>query len=138
MRKSRVSKNKRITMQEGSNISVLELLEVYFNECQGRGLSVSTIRTYQQHFHALGRFLDMEKPVGDLTRADFDEMIIKMRAANLARNSIDSYIRTVKAFLAWCNRKGYTPLNILQYKREERIKETYTDSELEALLKKPI
>lgn len=128
---------KRITMSLGTKISTSELLEVYFHDCQGRGLSDKTITTYRQHFHSIQRFIDMKRPVEELTKADFDEMIIQMRGANLARNSINSYVRTTRAFLSWCNLREYTALNIPPYKGEETIKETYTDKELELLLKRP-
>ena len=38
---------------------------------------------------------------------------------------------------SWCNEQGLTRLNIPLYKAEETVKETYSDAELTALLKKP-
>ena len=43
----------------------------------------------------------------------------------------------LKSFFSWCNEEGITRLNIPLYKAEETVKETYTDAELKALLKKP-
>ncbi len=64
-------------------------------------------------------------------------MIAAMRESGLAANSILSYTRTLKSFFSWCNAEGFTKLNIPLYKGEETIKETYSDRELIALLKKP-
>ena len=72
-----------------------------------------------------------------LQKADLDAMIISMRDASLSPNSINSYTRTLKSFFSWCNEQGITRLNIPLYKAEETVKETYSDAELAALLKKP-
>ena len=55
----------------------------------------------------------------------------------LHANSINSYTRVLKSFFSWCNEQGLTRLNIPLYKAEETVKETYSDAELTALLKKP-
>ena len=64
-------------------------------------------------------------------------MIVSMRDAGLSPNSINSYTRVLKSFFSWCNEQGITRLNIPLYKAEETVKETYSDAELTALLKKP-
>ncbi len=64
-------------------------------------------------------------------------MIVSMRAAGLAHNTVATYVRVVKTFLNWCNEEGLTDLRIKGIKEKETIKETYTDEELEKLLKKP-
>ena len=60
-----------------------------------------------------------------------------MREAGLSPNSINSYMRVLKSFFSWCNEQGLTRLNVPLYKAEETVKETYSDAELTALLKKP-
>lgn len=72
-----------------------------------------------------------------LEKSHLNCMIIQMREYGLATNTISSYTRTLKSFLSWCNQEGLTDLNIKLYKTEETIKETYSDEELAALLKKP-
>lgn len=126
---------KRIQMETGRTIA--ETFENYIAACRGRGLSEKTLKTYCGHISGTKRFLDVDMPIGELTKEHLDEMIAKMREFGLARNSIASYIRTFKAFLTWCKQEGETSVSIPLYKQEETIKETYTDGELEALLKKP-
>lgn len=132
-----MAKRKKIQMEKAGNENILETFGVYLNTCKGRGLSEKTIKTYTQHFQSLQRFLDMERPIGELTRGDVDQMAAGMRAAGLARNSVASYMRTFKVFISWGNQEGLTDLTVPLYKEEETIKETYTDGELETLLKKP-
>ena len=35
-------------------------------------------------------------------------MILQMRKEGLSDSSINSYTRTLKCFLSWCNEEGYT------------------------------
>ena len=85
----------------------------------------------------MAKHLDIDLDIADLKKRDLENMIASMRESGLASNTINSYTRTLKTFLSWCNREGYTSLNIPLYKAEETIKETYTDAELKTLLKKP-
>ena len=102
-----------------------------------KGLAEKTLQSYQSQFQAVARHMDVKMDIAMLQKADLDAMIISMRDASLSPNSINSYTRTLKSFFSWCNEEGITRLNIPLYKAEETVKETYSDAELAALLKKP-
>ena len=102
-----------------------------------KGLAEKTLQSYQSQFQAVARHMDVKMDIAMLQKADLDAMIISMRDASLSPNSINSYTRTLKSFFSWCNEQGITRLNIPLYKAEETVKETYSDAELAALLKKP-
>ena len=102
-----------------------------------KGLAEQTLQSYQAQFQAVARHMDVKMDIAMLQKADLDAMIISMRDASLSPNSINSYTRTLKSFFSWCNEQGITRLNIPLYKAEETVKETYSDAELAALLKKP-
>lgn len=102
-----------------------------------KGLAEKTLQSYQSQFGAVARHLDVKMDIAMLQKADLDAMIVSMRDASLSPNSINSYTRTLKSFFSWCNEQGITRLNIPLYKAEETVKETYSDLELSALLKKP-
>lgn len=102
-----------------------------------KGLADKTLQSYQSQFQAVARHMDVKMDIAMLQKADLDAMIISMRDASLSPNSINSYTRTLKSFFSWCNEQGITRLNIPLYKAEETVKETYSDAELAALLKKP-
>ena len=88
-----------------------------------KGLAEKTLQSYQAKFQAVARHLDVKMDIAMLQKADLDAMIISMR--------------TLKSFFSWCNEQGIPRLNIPLYKAEETVKETYSDLELSALLKKP-
>lgn len=102
-----------------------------------KGVADKTLTTYESQFKAIARHLDVTMDIGTLQTEDLDQMISSMRDSGLAANSINSYTRVLKSFFSWCNMEGLTQINISLYKAEETIKETYTDKELEVLLKKP-
>ena len=104
---------------------------------RAKGLAEKTLESYSSQWKAVARHLDTGMDIAALQKADLDDMIVSMRDAGLSPNSINSYTRVLKSFFSWCNEQGLTRLNIPLYKAEETVKETYSDAELTALLKKP-
>ena len=102
-----------------------------------KGIKDKTLQTYHTHFHAVAKHLDVNLTFAELTKGHLDRMIVSMRAAGLAQNSISSYVRVMKTFLHWCNDECYTSLTLPNFKQQETVKEVYTDNELEMLLKRP-
>jgi len=124
-------KNKR------KEASLQEVFDLFLAATAAKGVRDKSLETYRQHCRAIGKRLDFTVCVADLKRADLDEMIFRMREEKLSDRSINSYTRTLKVFLSWCNEEGYTDVNIPIYKATEAVKETYTDEELQILLKRP-
>ena len=127
----------RITMRNSQKATFAEVFEIYISAVTARGVKDKTIATYKQHFHAISKRLDVSMPINRLTSTVLDNMILQMRKEGLSDSSINSYTRTLKCFLSWCNEEGYTKANLKIYKAAETVKETYTDEELLTLLKKP-
>lgn len=126
---------KKIKMCQTAKIK--DIYKDFLTSRKVRGVSEKTLETYSTHLHAMSKHLDIDLDIADLKKRDLENMIASMRESGLASNTINSYTRTLKTFLSWCNGEGLTSLNIPLYKAEETIKETYTDGELKALLKKP-
>ena len=114
-----------------------EVFEDFIISQTARGISDITIRNYRQHLHSISKHLDISTPFEDLSKRQLDEMILSMRANGLAHNSIATYVRMLHTFFNWCNREGISDLNISSIREKETIKETYSDEELERLLKRP-
>lgn len=119
------------------SVTLSETFHDFLTAKKVAGASEKTLLTYGQHFSAINKHLSPDVPIDKLDKADLDAMISSMRDKGLAANSIQSYTRTLKSFLSWCNEAGITQLNMARYKAEETIKETYSDEELKKLLKKP-
>lgn len=127
----------RITMRNSQKATFAEVFEIYISAVTARGVKDKTLATYKQHFHAISKRLDVSLPINRLNSTALDNMILQMRKEGLSDSSINSYTRTLKCFLSWCNEEGYTKANLKIYKAAETVKETYTDEELLTLLAKP-
>ncbi|MBQ7118928.1 MAG: site-specific integrase [Oscillospiraceae bacterium] len=127
----------RIMMTTSANPTAEQVFSFFISATAARGAKDKTLDTYKQHFRSISKRLDTSIPIGNLTKVHLDDMISEMRADGLSSRSINSYTRTLKTFLSWCNSEGYTSLNIPIYKASESTKETYSDDELLILLKKP-
>ena len=127
----------RITMRNSQKATFAEAFEVYISAVTARGVKDKTIATYKQHFHAFSKRLDVSIPINRLTSTALDNMILQMRRDGLSDSSINSYTRTLKCFLSWCNKEGYTKANLKIYKAAETVKEVYSDEELLTRLAKP-
>ena len=127
----------KIKMRKLNDLKVNEAFEQYVISKKARGVKDVTIRTITYHFKSMSKYLDMDRCFWELTQEDLDKMVVGMREAGLAQNTIASYLRVLVAFLHWCNERGYTTLKMKNIKQEEVVKETYTDEELERLLKRP-
>ena len=82
--------------------------EIYISAVTARGVKDKTIATYKQHFHAISKRLDVSLPINRLNSTILDNMILQMGKEGLSDSSINSYTRTLKCFLSWCNEEGYT------------------------------
>ena len=121
----------------GISATIEEAFSRFVASATARGLSEKTIQTYNQHIHSIGKHLDLSITFAELSQEDLDGMIVSMRRSGLAHNSISSYTRVFRTFLKWCREQGLTELEIPHLKDKETVKETYTDEELQLLLRKP-
>lgn len=125
----------KITMKTSKTMK--EFFDDFIIAKKAQGLADKTIKSYQSQIGAVSNHLDVNVPIEDITKSDLEKMVTSMRNSNLAANSISTYVRILRVFLSWCNEEGITNLNMKPYKAEETVKETYSDSELQKLLKKP-
>lgn len=118
--------------------SLADLLPRFVAAQTTKGVSEKTVRMYHEHFHCIGRHLDISRPIDALTQEDLENLIVSFRSSGLSHNSISSYSRVLRTMLKWCREMGYTDLQMPPIKDRETVKETYTDEELKLLLRKPL
>lgn len=129
--------SKKLSLSGQSRKTVEEVFNDFVISQTAQGLSETTIATYRCHIHSISKHLDIQKPMNALTKTDLESMVVSMRKAGLAHNSISSYCRVLRTFLNWSKRNGWNSPELPNIKDKETVKEPYTDDELLALLKKP-
>lgn len=122
-------------MEESKNF--LEVFEMFITSQAAKGVAAITLRNYRYNIKNMQKFFDAEKPFDEVTKRDIEAMIVAMRRAGLAHNTIATYNRMLKTFYNWCNAENLSTLSIATIKEKETVKETYTDEELQRLLKRP-
>lgn len=128
---------RKITMNGHSHKSVAEVFDDFVISQTAQGLSPITLTNYHHHFHSISRHFDITQPMDALTKNKLEAMVVSMRQSGLAHNSISSYCRVLRTFLGWCQREGISVPAMPNIKDKETVKESYTDEELEAILKRP-
>ena len=126
MKKSVENGKKPIEMRS-EDLSLNELFPQFVAAKTAEGVSEGTVKNYHQHWHSIGKHLDRDKLIGDVTQDDINNVVVSMRKSGLAHNSISSYTRVLRTFLKWCREQDYTSVVMPPIKDKETIKETYTD-----------
>ncbi len=126
-------------MRTNEKVTLSDAKELFFQKCKIKNLSEKTIESYQNHFHWLDVYFGEDKFVSEIDRDSFDEYILFLRdEKEISETSCNSYIRSARALFYYCMDCGYMRnFKIHTIKQEKKIKETYTDEELEKLLKRP-
>lgn len=130
---------KKLTLVLNDDITLTKGFEKFINQKKALGLSEDTIEYYQSCFQY---FIDYTGH--DILCKEINEDIIlgyinSMKETHTKTDTtINTYLRGIRAILYFLMERGHVPnFKISLVKAEKKIKETYTDEELEILLKKP-
>lgn len=129
----------KITMSKKSNLSIQEVFDLFIRKCKIKNLTDLSISSYEKKMVHFYEFIDKSDPITAVTKDTVDDYILWLRENTDANDiTINSYLRSVRAFLYFCMEDRYIPTFKIQLiKAEKKIKETYTDDELVRLLEKP-
>ena len=94
---------RKITINGQFRKPLEEVFEDFVISKIAQGVADVTVATYRHHIHSISNHLDIKKSMDALTRKDLEAMIVSMRVAGLAHNSIASYCRVFRTFLNWCS-----------------------------------
>lgn len=132
---------KKLSLKNTGNLTVDEAFTDFKGRCRIKNLSEETIKLYQYHFNVFHRFINDESfLISDVTINTVDNFILELRSEKHICNdvTINSYLRGLRAFLYYCMEMDYiATFKIHIPKVDKKLKETYTDTELNALLKSP-
>ena len=129
----------KITMSKKSTLTINEAFELFIRKCKIKNLTDLSIFSYESKMVHFYEFMDKNEPITAVTKDTIDDYILWLRENTEANDiTINSYLRSVRAFLYYCMECNYIPtFKISLIKAEKKIKETYTDEELARLLEKP-
>ena len=99
-------------MKKCSGKAFSEVWTMFSSAQKAKGVSDITLRNYRQHLHNISKHFDIEMPFDELSKSKFEDMIVSMRDAGLAHNSIATYVRVLRTFLNWCNKEGLCSISL--------------------------
>ncbi|MDA3731443.1 tyrosine-type recombinase/integrase [Niameybacter massiliensis] len=122
---------KSIQLKQLSSSNTSQMIESFITNCKVRGLSQSTLYNYEHTSKLFNEVIN--KNIDNVTSSDIDKFILYLRARGNNNTSIRTRIKSLKAFLSYCNVDVVIPT----IKAENSIKTPYTEDEIQLLLKKP-
>lgn len=128
-----------ITMSKTASMTVDGAFELFIRKCKVKNLSENSINSYWQKTIIFKDFVGHETDISTITENTVDDYILYLRDNTKANEiTVNSYLRSVRAFLYYCMECNYLERFVVHLtKVEKKIKETYTDDELERLLARP-
>jgi integrase/recombinase XerD len=134
-----MEKAEKIQMAKKSTLTIEEAFDLFIRKCKVKNLTDLSISSYEKKMVHFYEFKDKTDLITSVTSNTIDDYILYLRENTQANDiTINSYLRSVRAFLYYCMECGYIPnFKIKLIKAEKKIKETYTDEELVRLLQKP-
>lgn len=113
--------------------------EEYLLDCKARNLREGTLKHYTDVMKQLYKYIPEETPIAGMNADTFKKFIVKMgKRKDINSQSLNTYARDLKTIMYFFMRQEYIPTVKLNIPRVDKTPiETYTDSELQKLLKKP-
>lgn len=113
--------------------------EEYLLDCKARNLREGTLKHYTDTMKQLYKYIPEDTPIEDLNATTFREFIVEMRERpEINSQSLNTYARDLKTIMYFFMRQNYIDTVKLDVpKVDKKPIETYTDTELHTLLKKP-
>lgn len=126
-----------MTIENG--ITFEEGCEEYILDCKSRNLREGTIRHYRDTMVQMKKYIGSDTLVKEMTVETFNDFVVELRDNPLLNDqSLNTYARDLKTIMRFFMKREYIPyFKIDVPKADKQPIETYTDRELQVLLKKP-
>lgn len=122
------------------DMTLKKAFEDFISEKKVLKLSEATIKSYESRFKAFSEFFPAENMCSEISSATIFKFIefLQTRNPNIKTISINTHLRHLRAILYSFMENGYMDrFTIKMLKCEKDLIETYSDTELERLLKRP-
>lgn len=112
--------------------------EEFILDCKARGLREATIKHYIEAYQQIKKYIDPDIEIDKINVKKFKEFIVKSSDGNRNSQTIYSLTRDFKTIIHFFMKCNYIEkFDMKLPKVDKHPIETYTDEELERLLKKP-
>ena len=119
--KDAVYLRQKINISTHLSTSLKAVYESFIISQTSRGISDATITKNQNHLRGIAKHIDIDMPFDELSKRHLEQMVVSMREAGLAHNSIANYLRVFNTFLRWCQREGLSDITIPNLKEKDTV-----------------
>ena len=128
-----------LTLQHDVSITAREGFDRFIRIKKAKNLSAETIKHYQVDFKYFSEFFDVSQQCNKITRDTYYAFIEYLQTNKKANSTtINTYLGSLRTILYFFMEEGYMKrFAVKLLKKEKKIKATYTDDELNLVLKKP-
>lgn len=132
----------KITKSAHIELTIEDALEEYIEEKKALNRSTATIQNIEFSVKKWIKFLDYngyDTACKSITEKYIQDFQTESLNNGMKPVSLNHYLREIRGFVYWCNERGYIgkSFKIHQVVQQQTIKETYSDDEIKALIKKP-
>ena len=100
--------SRKLGKMDTCGTSLKEVWEWFIISKTSKCVSDATLSNYRHHLRGIGKHLNIEMPLAELSKRDLERMVVSMKEAGLAHNTIATYLRVMNTFLQWCQGEGLT------------------------------
>lgn len=130
MKRLSITKANELTFEQGCNM--------YLDNCRQRNLRDGTITHYKNSYIQMYKFFSPDMPLSDITPSLYNSYIDYLKTTLNNDVTISSRLRDLITTLHFLMDQGYvSPFKMKSIKFDAPHVETYTEEELQILLKKP-
>lgn len=130
---------------QANEITLVELFKLFINHCTVSNYSKATIGYYHNTIHNFGLFINLSAVHINVLDEDLIEDYIKYLQDKktkdgmpLREKTISTYLVGLRTVLNWCSAEGHIKkIKVVIPKSEQALKQSYTEQQLKALIKKP-
>lgn len=126
-------------MALSNNMTFEQGCNEYLDDCRSRNLREATITHYKSSLQQIYKYIDEDMPIEDMTIKTFNNYVIALgEREDINTVTIYSYSRDLRTFLYFFMKQEYIPnFKITLSKADKQPIETYSDTDLKKMLKKP-
>lgn len=130
---------KKLKMNYKNDKTFKDGFEEFILNCRSRNLREGTIKHYLESYRQIVKYFDEDILLSDISKKVFEEFTVKVsKNNNMNSQTLYTYSRDLKTIINFFINLEYTPMfKIVLPRVDKHPIETYSDEELEKLLKKP-
>lgn len=128
--KMRMKKEASVTLRDGCN--------KYLEYCKVRNLRPATLDHYTRSYNKYFKYLNPDMPLSKVNEDTYNQLILSLRETLTNDVTVQGYMQDFIATMRYLIDEGYVkPFKMKRIRADHHAKETYTEDEIQKLLKKP-